>query len=42
MYESIGFQGAYLVLGLVALGFAFNFRGSRLAATTFSTAWSGE
>ena len=21
MYESIGFQGAYLVLGLVALGF---------------------
>ncbi len=26
MYESIGFQGAYLVLGLVALGLHLNFR----------------
>ncbi|MFP1455009.1 MFS transporter [Escherichia coli] len=31
MYESIGFQGAYLVLGLVALGFTL-ISGSRLAA----------
>ncbi len=44
MYESIGFRGAYLVLGLVALGFTLiSFRKTRLAAPArFLTASSGE